>query len=215
MPARGLHPRGSADLAPGQAGRAVLRREWPPGAVSTGTAPCTKDTHTPRPALCSWHVAGVACMGGALLYLLPGEGEGHSSSALRRQPPGLPQDKSLRLLRAKALECISLVGMAVGRERFRTDAQGVMQYLASLQAQPLDADDPTHAYMLQVQGGGCHRGMSAVGGAQQRCRIQRSRCRCGGRRKGQGKGRERPWIAHGMGRRGCLPPEPPFCVAAI
>jgi hypothetical protein len=36
-------------------------------------------------------------------------------------------DKAHRLLRAKALECISLVAMAVGKDRFREDATRVMQ----------------------------------------------------------------------------------------
>lgn len=34
-------------------------------------------------------------------------------------------DKSNRMLRAKAMECISLVGMAVGKEKFRDDAKQV------------------------------------------------------------------------------------------
>lgn len=34
-------------------------------------------------------------------------------------------DKSNRMLRAKSLECISLVGMAVGKEKFRDDAKRV------------------------------------------------------------------------------------------
>ncbi|KAF8055485.1 IPO5 [Scenedesmus sp. PABB004] len=59
--------------------------------------------------------------------------------------------KEHRLLRAKALECVSLVGMAVGRERFRHDAAGVMQLMAGLAAGPLEPDDPTHSYMLQAR----------------------------------------------------------------
>ncbi|BDA40930.1 Importin-5 [Coccomyxa sp. Obi] len=59
-------------------------------------------------------------------------------------------DKSHSLLRAKALECISLVGMAVGREQFRQDAHHVMQFMQTLQAQPADADDQTGGYMLQA-----------------------------------------------------------------
>lgn len=35
-------------------------------------------------------------------------------------------EKSNRMLRAKAMECISLVGMAVGRDKFRDDARQVM-----------------------------------------------------------------------------------------
>ena len=34
-------------------------------------------------------------------------------------------DKSNRMLRAKAMECISLVGMVVGKEKFRDDAKQV------------------------------------------------------------------------------------------
>lgn len=45
-------------------------------------------------------------------------------------------DRPHALLRAKALECISLVGMAVGRARFRDDAARVMQLMQALQARP-------------------------------------------------------------------------------
>ncbi|KAG5121793.1 hypothetical protein JHK84_040133 [Glycine max] len=58
-------------------------------------------------------------------------------------------DKSNRMLRAKAMECISLVGMAVGKEKFRDDAKQVMDVLMSLQQSQLDVDDPTASYMLQ------------------------------------------------------------------
>lgn len=34
-------------------------------------------------------------------------------------------DKSKRMLRAKSMECISLVGMAVGKDRFKDDARQV------------------------------------------------------------------------------------------
>jgi hypothetical protein len=34
-------------------------------------------------------------------------------------------DKSNRMLRAKSMECISLVGMAVGKDKFRDDARQV------------------------------------------------------------------------------------------
>lgn len=59
-------------------------------------------------------------------------------------------DKAHRLLRGKALECVSLVGMAVGRDRFREDAARVLQWLQALQASEMDADDPTLGYMLQA-----------------------------------------------------------------
>jgi len=37
-------------------------------------------------------------------------------------------DKSNRMLRAKSMECISLVGMAVGKDKFRDDARQVGLY---------------------------------------------------------------------------------------
>ena len=52
---------------------------------------------------------------------------------LLRQILGHASDKTHQMLRAKALECISLVGMAIGRDRFREDAHAVMQYIQSLQ----------------------------------------------------------------------------------
>ncbi|XP_050233599.1 uncharacterized protein LOC126682090 [Mercurialis annua] len=59
-------------------------------------------------------------------------------------------DKSNRMLRAKAMECISLVGMAVGKDKFRDDARQVMDVLMSLQGTQMEADDPTTSYMLQA-----------------------------------------------------------------
>ncbi|MBA0747815.1 hypothetical protein Gogos_004697 [Gossypium gossypioides] len=59
-------------------------------------------------------------------------------------------DKSNRMLRAKSLECISLVGMAVGKEKFRADAKQVMEVLMSLQGSQMETDDPTTSYMLQA-----------------------------------------------------------------
>ncbi|XVF30792.1 hypothetical protein REPUB_Repub16aG0089000 [Reevesia pubescens] len=59
-------------------------------------------------------------------------------------------DKSNRMLRAKAMECISLVGMAVGKDKFRDDAKQVMEVLMSLQGSQMESDDPTTSYMLQA-----------------------------------------------------------------
>lgn len=59
-------------------------------------------------------------------------------------------DKKNRMLRAKAMECISLVGMAVGKDKFRDDAKQVMEVLMSLQGSPMENDDPTTSYMLQA-----------------------------------------------------------------
>lgn len=49
-------------------------------------------------------------------------------------------DKEHQLLRAKALECISLVGMAIGKERFREDAHSVLQFMQTLQAIALEPE---------------------------------------------------------------------------
>ena len=49
------------------------------------------------------------------------------------------EGKDYRMLRAKAVECISLVGMAVGKERFAADAKEVMDMLMQLQAGGFEA----------------------------------------------------------------------------
>ncbi|MFS8008671.1 putative TOG domain, importin beta family [Helianthus anomalus] len=59
-------------------------------------------------------------------------------------------DKTNRMLRAKSMECISLVGMAVGKDKFKDDAKQVMDVLMSLQGSQLETDDPTSSYMLQA-----------------------------------------------------------------
>ncbi len=59
-------------------------------------------------------------------------------------------DRSYHMMRAKALECISLVGMAVGKEKFGPDAAGIMQIMQNVQAAGLDPDDPFASYMLQA-----------------------------------------------------------------
>ena len=60
------------------------------------------------------------------------------------------EGKDHRMLRAKAVECISLVGMAVGKERFAADAKEVMDALMHLQSGGFDDDDVTTSYMQQA-----------------------------------------------------------------
>jgi importin-5 len=55
-----------------------------------------------------------------------------------------------RMLRAKAIECVTLVGMAVGKQRFSSDAIEVMNIMQQLQANGFDSDDQTTSYMLQA-----------------------------------------------------------------
>ncbi|KAH0454990.1 hypothetical protein IEQ34_016914 [Dendrobium chrysotoxum] len=59
-------------------------------------------------------------------------------------------DKSNRMLLAKSMECISLVGMVVGKDKFRDDAKQVMEVLMSLQGSQIETDDPIANYMLQA-----------------------------------------------------------------
>ncbi|MCD7465041.1 hypothetical protein HAX54_000434 [Datura stramonium] len=59
-------------------------------------------------------------------------------------------DKSHRMLRAKTMECISLVGMAVGKDKFIVDAKQVMEVLMSLQGSQMETDDPTTRRMLKA-----------------------------------------------------------------
>ncbi|KAL1823075.1 hypothetical protein ACET3Z_009853 [Daucus carota] len=59
-------------------------------------------------------------------------------------------DKANRMLRARSMECISLIGMAVGKDKFRDDAKQVMEVLMSLQGSQMETDDPTTSYMLQA-----------------------------------------------------------------
>lgn len=58
--------------------------------------------------------------------------------------------EDLRVLRGKAIECISLIGMAVGKELFCKDASDVMQMLLATQTGniKLADDDPQLSYMM-------------------------------------------------------------------
>ncbi|XP_061745785.1 importin-5 [Nerophis ophidion] len=60
--------------------------------------------------------------------------------------------KELRLLRGKTIECISLIGLAVGKEKFMPDASAVMQLLLKTQTDfnDLDDDDPQISYMISA-----------------------------------------------------------------
>jgi len=61
-------------------------------------------------------------------------------------------DKELRMLRGKTIECISLIGLAVGRDKFMTDCSEVMQLLLHTQTelQDLAEDDPQISYMISA-----------------------------------------------------------------
>ncbi|KAK6112808.1 HEAT repeats family protein [Brugia pahangi] len=58
----------------------------------------------------------------------------------------------LNTLRGKTIECISLIGLAVGKEKFAKDANEIMQMLLANQAQfeQISADDPQISYMISA-----------------------------------------------------------------
>ena len=58
----------------------------------------------------------------------------------------------LKLLRGKAIECLSLVGLAVGKEKFCNDASDIMNMLLRTQTgeEQLADDDPQLNYMISA-----------------------------------------------------------------
>jgi len=66
-----------------------------------------------------------------------------------------PNDKEKRLLRAKAMECATLIALAVGKERMGQDALNLVSVLGSVQAGIVDEDDPQSSYLLHCWGRMC------------------------------------------------------------
>jgi len=64
-------------------------------------------------------------------------------------------DKEFRLLRSKAMECATLIALAVGKERLGADAMELVQLLATIQSNITDADDPQAQYLLHCWGRMC------------------------------------------------------------
>jgi hypothetical protein len=59
--------------------------------------------------------------------------------------------KDFRLLRAKSVETMSIIGMAVGKEKFTQDAREIMQLMVTTQQSvEMDPDDPLRDYMLRA-----------------------------------------------------------------
>jgi len=63
--------------------------------------------------------------------------------------------KEMRLLRAKAMECATLIALAVGKERLGNDAMNLVQTLATIQQGITDADDPQAQYLMHCWGRMC------------------------------------------------------------
>ncbi|KAI1100067.1 ARM repeat-containing protein [Jackrogersella minutella] len=64
-------------------------------------------------------------------------------------------EKEYRLLRAKAMECATLIALAVGKERLGNDAMTLVDLLAHIQAHITDADDPQSQYLMHCWGRMC------------------------------------------------------------
>ena len=58
--------------------------------------------------------------------------------------------KQDRVLRARSIECVSLIGVAVGKEKFGADARQIMELLINTQHQTLDTDDPVIQHLHQA-----------------------------------------------------------------
>lgn len=54
-----------------------------------------------------------------------------------------------RMLRGKAMECISLIGVAVGKQKFYQDAKEIMEQFMKTQSAPMEQDDPQVSFLLQ------------------------------------------------------------------
>jgi len=65
------------------------------------------------------------------------------------------QSKEYRLLRAKAMECATLIALAVGKERMGQDALNLVQLLGNIQQNIVDDDDPQASYLLHCWGRMC------------------------------------------------------------
>ena len=65
------------------------------------------------------------------------------------------QSKEYRLLRAKAMECATLIALAVGKGKMGQDALDLVQLLGHIQQNIVDADDPQSQYLLHCWGRMC------------------------------------------------------------
>ena len=65
------------------------------------------------------------------------------------------QAKEFRLLRAKAMECATLIALAVGKEKMGPQALELVQILGTIQQNITDADHPQAQYLLHCWGRMC------------------------------------------------------------
>lgn len=65
------------------------------------------------------------------------------------------QSKEYRLLRAKAMECATLIALAVGKQKMDAQALELVQILGHIQQSIVDTDDPQASYLLHCWGRMC------------------------------------------------------------
>ncbi|KAI9823298.1 MAG: hypothetical protein M1832_002522 [Thelocarpon impressellum] len=65
------------------------------------------------------------------------------------------QTKEFRLLIAKAMECATLIALAVGKEKLGQDALTLVQLLGGIQQRITDSDDPQSSYLMHCWGRMC------------------------------------------------------------
>lgn len=58
--------------------------------------------------------------------------------------------EELKMLRGKTIECVSLIGLAVGPDKFMTDASEVMDMLLKTHTEDLPDDDPQTSYLISA-----------------------------------------------------------------
>lgn len=69
---------------------------------------------------------------------------------LKQVLTGAAGEKDLRRLRGKVMECISLIGLSVGSEKFGRDAAEVMNVLVATASNYQGDDDPQAFYLMQA-----------------------------------------------------------------
>ena len=58
--------------------------------------------------------------------------------------------KELRQFRGKAIECVTMLAVAVGKEKFLQDANHIVEVLIQVQNGEMEPDDPQISFMLQA-----------------------------------------------------------------
>ncbi|KAG5438294.1 hypothetical protein PCANB_002782 [Pneumocystis canis] len=65
------------------------------------------------------------------------------------------KQKEYRLLRGKAIECVTLIAMAVGKEKFSLNSNEIIQTLGLIQNSVTGPDDPQGSYLIAAWGRIC------------------------------------------------------------